>query len=119
MENEFTPTKKEYFDGVSRGDKKVIQFIHDHYFKKIESFIKSNSGNHEDAKDVFQDALMTIYIKSKNEDLSNLNCSFYTYLYAICKNLWLNKLRKRKQEVLGEITELDAIPIPIPDHQDH
>ncbi len=103
MRNTITPTKKQYFDGVSNGERETIQLIYDHFFGKIKSFIQSNSGSPEDAKDIFQDALMTIYIKSKNEDLDKLDCSFYTYLYAICRNLWLKKLRGKKHQSTGEI----------------
>jgi len=107
MRKTFTPTKKQYFDGVSSGDRKMIQLIHDQYFSKIESFIKKNNGNQEDAKDIFQDALMTIYVKTKNENLEELNCSFYTYLYAICRNLWLKKLRKAKPETLDNLVNIE------------
>lgn len=107
MRNTFSPTKKQYFDGISSGDRIMIQFIYDYYFSRIESFIKSNNGNQEDAKDIFQDALMTIYVKCKNEDLNNLDCSFYTYLYAICKNLWLKKLRRKKHVSEDDPEDLD------------
>ncbi|MEM9548060.1 MAG: sigma-70 family RNA polymerase sigma factor [Bacteroidota bacterium] len=97
--NPLTPTKDQFFEGVSNGDREVIQQIYEKYFGKIESFVKKNNGSLEEAKDVFQDALMTVYVKSKNEDLKQLDCSFYTFLYAVCRNLWLKKLRKKKIEL--------------------
>jgi len=109
MRNTSSPTKKQYFDGISNGDRMTIQLIYDHYFAKIESYIKGNSGNQEDAKDIFQDALMTIYVKTKNSNLDDLDCSFYTYLYAVCRNLWLKKLRKKKPDFLDESSKFDGL----------
>jgi len=103
-----TLTKKQYFDGVSNGDRRMIEVIYDQFFSKIESFVKNNNGNTDDAKDIFQDALMTIYIKSRSVDLTTLNCTFYTYLYAICRNLWFKKLRRKKLEILNDAEESDS-----------
>ncbi len=60
----------------------------------ILNFILKNSGSVPEAKDIFQDAVTVFYEKVRNHDL-NLTCSIGTYLYSICRNLWLKKLNRK------------------------
>lgn len=73
----------------------IIEYIYQEYFQTIKYLINKNTGYDEDAEDVFQDALIIIYKKIR-EDQFNLTCSFKTYLYSVSRNLWLQKLGKRK-----------------------
>lgn len=61
-------------------------------FHKISKFVKSNSGNQQDAEDLFQDAMLVLVEKLREDDFK-LTASIDTYIYAICKNLWYKKLR--------------------------
>ncbi len=81
--------------GIKQKDRMILEYIYRQYFPMIIEFVGKNSGTKEDAKDIFHDGLTTIYEKSVKEDIS-LQSSFKTYLYAICKNLWLMVLRRRK-----------------------
>jgi RNA polymerase sigma factor (sigma-70 family) len=55
-----------------------------------------NKGNDEDARDIFQEALFTIYQKITQQKFQ-LNCSFSTYLYSVCRFLWVRELTKKKE----------------------
>jgi RNA polymerase sigma factor (sigma-70 family) len=81
-------------DGLKRRDSGVIRFIYKEYYPTIKYLINSNSGYDTDAEDVFQDALVIIYRKITKEDLT-LTSSFKTFLYSICRNLWLQRLDKK------------------------
>ncbi|WP_378182520.1 RNA polymerase sigma factor [Aquimarina sp. SS2-1] len=87
--------------GIKNGDEKTISAFYEKYFPSIKDYILNNSGDITDAKDVFQDALVIIYQKIKEDDLK-IHCAIGTYLYAICKNIWLNKLRKNGKILLRE-----------------
>ena len=50
------------------------------------------------AKDVFQEAMIIFYEKVMNEDFK-LTASIQTYLFAVCKNLWLKDLRDNRKEI--------------------
>ncbi len=52
-----------------------------------------HNGDQEQAKDVFQDAMIIVYRKIRDERLE-LSCKFGTYLYAICKNVWIQERKK-------------------------
>lgn len=58
--------------------------------------VTKNNGSEEDAEDVFQDSLIIVF-KKINANEFDLNCSFRTYLYSVSRNLWLQKLTKRRQ----------------------
>ena len=62
----------------------------------VKRYIYANSGTQEDAKDIFQDALVVFYKKVNSTDFV-LSASLTTYLNAIAKNLWLTELRRRKK----------------------
>jgi len=81
--------------GILQNDNFILQYIYNEYYPKINYFIINNNGIEEDAKDIFQEGLIIIYRKIK-ESQSFLKCSFETYLYSVCKLLWLKQLRKKR-----------------------
>ncbi|MDD5506864.1 MAG: sigma-70 family RNA polymerase sigma factor [Bacteroidales bacterium] len=85
----------EIFEGLVRQDEKIIRFIFNEHFNTIRSFIQRNKGTVEDAEDVFQDAIVIIYQKARDRELS-LECSFKTFLYSVCRHVWLQKLEKNR-----------------------
>jgi len=85
----------EILDGILKGEKYTLRYLYDEYFPAIKVLVLRNNGEEEDAEDIFQDSLMIIYLKVR-DDLLQLDCSFKTYQYSICRNLWLQKLEKNK-----------------------
>ncbi|WP_372773378.1 RNA polymerase sigma factor [Mangrovibacterium sp.] len=90
-------TNEELLHGILRNDNLILQYIYKNFFYKINFFIKKNSGDDDDSNDIFQEAIIIIYRKLKANDLV-LDCSFETYLYSVCRFLWLKQLEKRKTE---------------------
>lgn len=93
----------DYIKGILTNDHQVVRTIYEKYHKAIIQLVETNRGTKEDAKDVFQEALLLIYQKAKQPDFK-LSSSFFTYFYAICKNVWSNKTRKKS---FGEVTLSD------------
>ena len=87
----------ELLNGILRNDSVILQFIYKNFYYKINFFIKKNNGDDDDANDVFQEAIIIMYRKIKENSLV-LDCSFDTYLYSICRFLWMKQLEKRKNE---------------------
>ncbi|MDO8930737.1 MAG: sigma-70 family RNA polymerase sigma factor [Bacteroidota bacterium] len=90
-------TNLELLNGILRNDTIVLQFIYKNFYSKINFFIKKNNGDDDDANDIFQETIIIIYRKLKANELA-LDCTFETYLYSICRFLWLKQLEKRKIE---------------------
>lgn len=84
-------------NGILRNDTIVLQYIYKNFYSKINFFIKKNNGDDDDANDIFQEAIIILYRKLKANDLV-LDCTFETYLYSVCRFLWLKHLEKRKLE---------------------
>ncbi|HLO91975.1 MAG: RNA polymerase sigma factor [Chloroflexota bacterium] len=74
----------------------IIKYIYQELFPMILFLVTKNNGSEEDAEDIFQDSLIIVFRKIKANEL-DLTCSFRTYIYSISRNLWLQKLSKRKQ----------------------
>jgi len=87
----------ELLNGIFKSDAVVLQFIYKKFYSNINFFVKKNNGDEDDANDIFQEAIIIIYRKLKANDLV-LDCTFDTYLYSICRLLWLKELEKRKFE---------------------
>ncbi|MEM1322088.1 MAG: sigma-70 family RNA polymerase sigma factor [Bacteroidota bacterium] len=88
---------------------KALKGLYARYYPVIANFVSQNNGSADDAADIFQDAIIVFYRKIRTGELQ-LNCSVLTYLYSVCRNLWLYRLRGRKKQVqLND--ELESIPI--------
>jgi RNA polymerase sigma factor (sigma-70 family) len=86
---------EELIKGILSGDQQVFNRFYENEFPKIVRFILDNSGTLESAKDIFQDALVVFIEKAYRNEL-DLTCYLGTYLYSICRNLWMVQLRKVK-----------------------
>jgi len=75
----------------------AFAYLYQEYFSVIQYYIKENNGSEDDAADVFQDSLIVLHDKVRSEQFK-LTCAMKTYIYSICRNLWLKKLRTRKQQ---------------------
>lgn len=87
-------TDETIVDGLKKRDNGIIRYIYKEYYPTIKFLITTNSGTETDAEDVFQDALVVLYRKIAKENLL-LTSSFKTFLYSICRNLWLQRLDRR------------------------
>lgn len=94
----------EIISGFISGDTQTIESIYEGYFPVVRNHILKNSGTETEAKDIFQDAVVFTYQKLKSDSLS-LNCSLTTYIFAVCRNMWMNTLRKRRK-----IIKWDEVP---------
>ncbi|MBC8173464.1 MAG: sigma-70 family RNA polymerase sigma factor [Chitinophagales bacterium] len=72
----------------------ALQYLYKHFYSMIAYYIKSNTGDEDDAKDLFQDTVLIFYNQVRTAHFQ-LSASVKTYLYSICRNLWLKKLRSR------------------------
>jgi RNA polymerase sigma factor (sigma-70 family) len=88
-------TVEAIIEGLRTSDNNVLEFVYKKYFPIVRFFVIKNSGTDEDAKDVFQESVILIYKRLKDESL-DLTCSFKTYLYSVCRIQWLRQLEKKK-----------------------
>lgn len=101
--------------GLKARDILIINYIYKQVYPQIRYLVTSNSGSRMDAEDLFQDTLVVIYQKITKDSL-NLTSSFKTYLYSICRHLWLQKLNKHQFSYeYKDVSDLDEFQ----DNQDN
>ena len=91
-------TDAQILKGILRHDNLILQYIYKQYYYKVSYFIKKNQGSEDDASDIFQEAIIVIYRKLKENDLIFEKSSFQGYLFSVCRFLWLKQLEKRRIE---------------------
>jgi len=79
----------------------ALNCVYESYYKMIQTFVTQNSGTKDDAKDVFQETVISLYNNVKNGKYSP-DSKLSTYLFSISKKNWFNKLRKS-----GRISSLE------------
>lgn len=80
------------------------RLIYKTYYPTVRELVWNNQGSEDDIHDVFQEGLAILHanlLTGKFRKESALG----TYLYAICRNIWLRTLRNRDKERLT-ITEM-------------
>jgi len=76
-----------------QNSEEALSAIYDSYYGMIERFIVKNNGTKDDAKDVFQDTIISMYNNIKADKYS-ADSKLSTYLFSISRNTWFNKLKK-------------------------
>lgn len=71
--------------------------LYKNYFAGVKRFIVNNSGTADDAEDIFQDTMIALVAKLRQDDFI-LEASVKTYIMAIAKNLWFKKLRSANRQ---------------------
>jgi len=89
---------KDLLQGIYSHNSRILHFIYREYLPYIDHFVRQHGGNSDEAKDVFQEGMLIVYYKLLDGDLV-LNCRFSTYLYAVCRNIWLQWIKKRKRQL--------------------
>ena len=82
-----------YIDGLLQNNSGIIQSIYKKFAPKVKNYIRTNSGDDDDANDVIQEVLIAIYNQAKLKGLK-LTCPFDAYFFLLCKRRWLNELKK-------------------------
>jgi RNA polymerase sigma factor (sigma-70 family) len=100
----------ELLKGLITDDKKAINTIYKEHFPVIQGFIQANNGSYDEARDIFQEAIIIVYEKAKTADFV-LTCQLRTYIYSICRRLWLKRLQQISvYAVKTEFLE-DTVPV--------
>lgn len=90
-----------FITGLKNNNEKVILEVYQKVFPNVKYFVLENKGQHADAEDVFQKALLQIMARVQVKSFQ-INSSFEAYLFVACKNLWRRELNKRKRLVTND-----------------
>ncbi len=102
--------EKALLQGLARSDKKAIEVIYKENFNMVQSLIINNSGSSDDAKDIFQEAMIVLYEKVRSGTFE-LNCLIKTYVYSVSRRLWLKRLQQMNRYVPAMENLQDTVPV--------
>lgn len=95
-------TDDELLVGLANGSDDVLNQLYRRFFPMVLHFITTNSGNEDDAKDIYQEAVIVLYEKVRTGSLE-LNCQLKTYIYSVSRRLWLKQLTQRSRYLVRDI----------------
>ena len=98
-------------EGLRAGDREATDQIYARCYNQVRVMIDKASGSSEDARDVFQDAMLALYRRLQQGDFE-LSCKLSSYVQVMCRNLWRTKLRDTRmttatEQIDNEVVDLD------------
>jgi len=109
--------EKILLQGLARNDKKAVETIYRDNYGMVQALIINNNGSTDDARDVFQEAMIVLYEKARSGTFE-LQCQIKTYMYSVSRRLWLKKLQQTKRYT-SDFGDPDSM-VPVEDDlEDH
>ena len=94
-ENNYTLSNdEEIVAGIQKGETCAMESLYKTHFPMIMRLVVNNGGDIDDAKDIFQEAIIILYDKITAGPFE-LSSKLKTYLYSVGRNLWFKKLTKK------------------------
>ena len=76
----------------------------------IQAMILNNNGSIDDARDIFQEAMLVLYEKAKSGNFE-LSCQIRTYIYSVSRRLWLKRLQQMNRFPAEAGSMEDSVPV--------
>jgi len=89
--NHSAPTDSEVILGILNNSDAALRRLYVAYFPMVLQLIINNNGNEDDAKDIYQEAIIVLYNKVKAGNFEQ-SSKLKTYIYSVCRRLWLKRL---------------------------
>lgn len=78
--------------------------------------ILTNSGDEDDAKDIFQESVIVLYTKVRSGNFE-LNSKLKTFIYSVSRRLWLKRLHQMSRNS-SEVKDLEEL-VPVEQDIEH
>lgn len=104
--------------GLASNDSRAVEALYKDHFGMVQTYILQNNGSYDDARDIFQEAMIVLYEKAQSDNFV-LTCQIKTYVYSICRRLWLKRLQQqgRYSQPLENLEETIGVEEEIEDHE--
>jgi len=88
--------ESELLSKIHKGDEKALEYLYKKYYRMMTRMVMTNNGTEQEAKDIYQEALIVFWQKAVSGNLV-LTSKISTYLYSICLNLWRKELDRKSR----------------------
>jgi RNA polymerase sigma factor (sigma-70 family) len=102
--------EKELLKGLITNDKNAIETIYKENYSMVQALVVNNSGSTDDARDIFQEAMIVLYEKAKTGSFE-LNCQLKTYMYSVSRRIWLKRLQQSQKYTSGIVNMAEVVPV--------
>lgn len=89
-------SNNELLNSLIKQDQTALNYLYKKLFPKVKIMILRLGGDYDDANDVFQESIIILYRKAKNNEL-NEAIFVEKYLVGICKLIWQKHLSKERE----------------------
>jgi RNA polymerase sigma factor (sigma-70 family) len=107
-------SEEELLNAIRQQDSMALRSVYKTYFPMILYFVTNNNGTEQEAKDIYQEAVIVLYENIQQPDFQ-LTCKIKTYLYSVCRRLWLKRIAE-KGKYIGRIDDFESF-IPLEDER--
>jgi RNA polymerase sigma factor (sigma-70 family) len=91
-----TFSQQKLTDAICQNDENVLKWIYQQNYSKVQQMVLANSGNVDQAKDIYQDAFLAFWTNVKTGKFRPENDTALSgYLYQISKNKWMDTCRSQ------------------------
>lgn len=91
---------QQLLEGLAKSEGSAIETLYRQYYQMVLSLVVHNSGNPEEARDIFQEIMIVLYEKVRSGAFE-LNCQLKTYIYSVGRRLWLKRLSQLQRVAPG------------------
>ena len=97
----------------------TIQDLYNAHFPAVRKYVLNNAGSHDDARDVFQEALTILWLKAKEHRVhAHGNTDLGGYLFQVARNKWLDQLRTASHRKMHMVVdEHTPVASAAPEHE--
>ena len=88
---------QKYIDALRRNDQRLIREIYQQHSGQVLRWVVSRGGSSEDARDIFQEALIAVFEKAQNADFV-LTCPLGALLHVISSRKYIDRLRQKGRD---------------------
>lgn len=101
-------------EGLVRNDPEVFRYLYRTYGGMVSGYVKKNSGNDVDAREMVQTVLLELW-QAVREGRYREEGKLERYIYILCANSWRDELRRRR---VRQTDELDPARVGLSDDGD-
>lgn len=107
------PEDEKLISGFENNDRHSLEVIYTKNFKSVEHYIITNNGRSDDAKDIYQEAILAAWLNVKEGKFTPQNSSSLGgYIFQISKYKWLDRLKSKAYKSTMRIERDEQIDQP-------
>lgn len=88
--------EKALLEGLAVSERNAVETLYRENYNMVQALIINNNGSADDARDIFQEAMIVLYEKVKTGSFE-LNCQIKTFIYSVSRRLWLKRLQQQNR----------------------